>query len=75
MSSTRTLLLAGLAASAVALLVATPASARTICRPDGVCFNTSGKPIAPWQQPAYQGDYEYGNYPYHHHRHWRPDYY
>ena len=74
MTFTRSLL-AGLAFSSVALLAAAPASARTICRADGMCFNTSGAPIAPWQQPAYRGgfaDEGYGSYyPYHHHRHWR----
>lgn len=55
-----------------AVLLSQTASARTICRPDGFCFNTSGTPIAPWQQPAYRG-YAYP-YPYYHRyyrRHWR----
>jgi|GEM_PF-5829330 hypothetical protein len=71
------------AACGVALLAAGPTSARTICRADGICFNTSGDPIAPWQQPAYRGGYaddEDGYayrpyyYPHHrHYRHWRDD--
>ena len=57
-----------------AILFSQSASARTICRPDGFCFNTSGAPIAPWQQPAYRG-YAYPS-PYHYYRrHWRHYYY
>jgi hypothetical protein len=63
------------AASAAAFLTVTPASAHTICRPDGFCFNTSGQPVAPWQQPALQGGYANGYYPYHYHRYWRHYYY
>jgi hypothetical protein len=75
MTFRRNLLLAG-AASSIALLVAAPASAHTVCRADGICFNTSGAPIAPWQQPAFRGGYAYPNgyygyyHPYHH-RYWR----
>jgi hypothetical protein len=32
------------------LLAAAPISARTICREDGYCYNTSGKPV--YQQPS-----------------------
>jgi hypothetical protein len=78
----RSLLFGILAAASCALLTAASASAHTICRPDGICFNTSGDPIAPWQQPAFRGGfaddggYSYDRpYPYryyrHHHRHWR----
>lgn len=56
-----------------ATLLSQPASARTICRPDGFCFNTSGAPIAPWQQPAYRGGFAHP-YPYYRHG-WRHDYY
>ncbi len=82
MSLARNLLLTAAAASAVALLAAGPASARTICRADGTCFNTSGEPIAPWQQPAFRGGYAYegrGAYEgdrywrYRHNRHWREE--
>jgi hypothetical protein len=85
MAHSRNLLLLT-AAAGVALLVAGPASARTICRADGFCFNTSGDPIAPWQQPAYRGGFAdedggyayqpyryYRTYPYHYRRHWRDD--
>lgn len=72
MTITRILLLATALVSG-ALLVSQSASARTICRPDGFCFNTSGAPIAPWQQPAYRGGYA-DPYPYHR-RHWRHYYY
>ena len=40
----RNLLLTAAAATGIALLAAGPASARTICRADGTCFNTSGDP-------------------------------
>jgi hypothetical protein len=82
MNMRRKVLFAAAAISAFALL-AGEASARTICRADGVCFNTSGAPIAPWQQPAFRGGYAdegyYGGppYPYHHHhyhRYWHPAY-
>ena len=56
-----------------AALLPQSASAHTVCRPDGFCFNTSGTPIAPWQQPAYRG-YAYP-YSYHYRRHWRHYYY
>jgi hypothetical protein len=71
MNVSRAFIFAALSVSAA--LVASSASARTICRPDGVCFNTSGKPIPPWKQPAYEGGYAYDAYPYH--RHWHRDYY
>ena len=84
MFHTRNLLLT---AVGVALLLVGPASARTICRADGVCFNTSGEPIAPWQQPAYRGGfadedngyayqpyrYYHNAYPYRYRRHWDND--
>lgn len=77
----QSLLLTAIAATGIVLLAAGPASARTICRPDGTCFNTSGDPIAPWQQPAYRGyayegrdAYEGDRYwRYRHHRHWHED--
>jgi hypothetical protein len=59
--------------AAATFMTPPPASARTICRPDGYCFNTSGKPIPPWKQPA-NAAYGYGYYPYHHHRYWRHPY-
>jgi hypothetical protein len=34
------------------LLAAAPISARTICREDGYCYNTSGKPV--YQQPEWR---------------------
>jgi hypothetical protein len=82
MNRTHISLLTAAAVSCLALVAAAPASAKTICRPDGICFNTSGDPIAPWQQPAYRGGYadeSYGPgpypYPYHYHRHphWHSD--
>jgi hypothetical protein len=65
-------LLAAVGVFCAAVLCTAPASAHTVCRPDGFCFNTSGAPIAPWQQPALRGGYAY--YPYHY-RHWRHYYY
>ena len=79
MTFRRILLLTAAAASGIVLLTTGPTSARTICRPDGTCFNTSGDPIAPWQQPAYRGYVYEGRGAYegdrywwhrHHHRHW-----
>lgn len=85
MTFAQNLLLAATAASLFAVLAAAPASARTICRADGVCFNTSGEPIAPWQQPAFRGGYAYegrgayegdGYWRYrHHHRHMHEEQY
>jgi hypothetical protein len=72
MTLTRTLLTAT-AISGVALFTTIPASARTICRSDGYCFNTSGRPV--YDQPAYHG-WAYGGYypyPYRHRRHWHYD--
>jgi hypothetical protein len=59
-----------LVAVGISFFAAVPASARTICRPDGYCFNTSGHPIPYYDQPAYQGYYAY--HPYHHYyrRYW-----
>jgi hypothetical protein len=78
MTFAQNLLLTTAVATGVALLAIGPASARTICRTDGICFNTSGAPIAPWQQPAFRGGfaddgygYGYGYYgyrPYHAYR-------
>ena len=80
MTRTQTFRLTAAALSTLALFAAGPASAKTICRPDGICFNTSGQPIAPWQQPAYRGGYADESYapppyPYyhHHHPHWHSD--
>jgi hypothetical protein len=73
MNYVRLLLLTTSMISAASTAAVTPAFARTICRPDGVCFNTSGRPIPPWRQPAYEDPYPYGHHPYH--RYWRPDYY
>jgi hypothetical protein len=83
MTFSRSLLLTAATACGIALFAASPASARTICRADGICFNTSGEPIAPWAQPAYRGysyegrgAYEGDRYWWHrhHHRHWHdPD--
>jgi hypothetical protein len=78
MTLTRSLLTSA-AVCGVALLTVVPASARTICRPDGYCFNTSGAPV--YDQPAYHDygyggyypQYRYGGYPYHR-RHWHNDY-
>jgi hypothetical protein len=58
-------LLTSAAVCGVALLTVAPASARTICRPDGYCFNTSGTPV--YDQPAYQYHRwaDGGYYPYH----------
>lgn len=78
MTFVRSLLVA--AALSPLAFAAAPASAHTVCRPDGVCFNTSGTPIPYYDQPAYRGGYadeSYGAppypYPYHHHyyRHYR----
>jgi hypothetical protein len=83
MAIMRNLPLIAAAVSAAALIAASPASARTICRADGICFNTSGEPIAPWQQPAFRGGfayppgygyYGYYRYPYHHRHHWHYEY-
>lgn len=75
MTLMRNLLVTAAAASGMALLAGSPVSAHTICRPDGVCFNTSGTPIPYWEQPAYRGYADQGYYPYpyryHHRRHWR----
>ena len=76
----RNRLLAAVAVCGAALLASAPASARTICGPDGICYNTSGDPIAPEQQPRYQyynqPGYGYGYYRHHHHHHyWRHDAY
>jgi len=70
MIRTRSLLLTVAAASGVALLTFAPASARTICRGDGYCFNTSGSPV--YDQPAYHPyAYEgYRPYPNRYRRHW-----
>jgi hypothetical protein len=73
MSWSRVLCFAALVISMASAVTTTPASARTICRPDGFCFNTSGRPIPPWRQPAYEDGYPYHYHPYH--RYWRPDYY
>jgi hypothetical protein len=55
-------------------LAAAPASAHSVCRADGVCFNTSGTPIPYYQQPAYRGGFaDQTPYPYHHRRHWHQD--
>jgi hypothetical protein len=68
MTLTRSLLISA-AACGVALLTIAPASARTICRPDGYCFNTSGTPV--YDQPAYHSWAYGGYYPYsYHRRHW-----
>jgi hypothetical protein len=64
------------AISSFTLVMDAPASARTVCRPDGLCFNTSGRPIPYYDQPAFQGYTAYGDrrsYPYHHRRHWHHD--
>jgi hypothetical protein len=64
-------LLAAATVCGVALLTVMPASGRTICRPDGYCFNTSGTPV--YDQPAYQY-YGYGGYhpyPYRYRRHYQ----
>jgi hypothetical protein len=66
----RSRLLTAAAVCGVALLIAAPASARTICRPDGYCFNTSGRPV--YDQPAYH-PYGYAGYPYRYRRHWHYD--
>ena len=70
-------LLVAAALSSLALATA-PASARTICRADGMCFNTSGTPIPDHDQPAYRGGFADEGYaappyphPYHRYRHWR----
>ncbi len=57
MMSGRTFLFVAAPALSLALLNGSPASARTVCRPDGCCFNTSGEPIP--DQPR------------HCYRHWR----
>jgi hypothetical protein len=62
----RSLLLTAAAVSGVALLTVAPASARTICRGDGQCFNTSGSPV--YDQPQYHR-YVYEN-PNRYRRHW-----
>jgi hypothetical protein len=72
MTLARHTLLIAVAFSSTAFFLPGPASARTICRPDGYCFNTSGNPIPYYDQPAYQGYYAY--HPYHHYyhrRYWR----
>ena len=68
----RTLFLTAGAVCGALLLTTFAASARTICRPDGICFNTSGQPIYPDQQPAYRGGFADDGYPYHrrHRRHY-----
>jgi hypothetical protein len=50
-----------LAISGVTLIATAPAAARTVCHPDGRCYNTSGAPI-------YNGPHHhYPPYYYHHH--------
>jgi hypothetical protein len=71
MTLLRNTLLTLAAISGLALSVATPTLARTICRPDGYCFNTSGRPIPYYDQPAYQGYYAYRYPPYYRYQHWR----
>jgi hypothetical protein len=72
MSLMRNLLLMGAAVSGLALLVAAPVSARTICREDGRCYNTSGLPVydqPPYHRYAYAGDpdrYQRRRHYYHH---------
>ena len=72
MTLMRTRLATAAALCGLALIAAAPASARTICRPDGYCFNTSGNPV--YDQPAYHR-YAYDGYPYpyRHRRHWHYD--
>jgi len=67
----RTLLFACGVACGLAVLAATPASARTVCYPNGYCFNTSGRPIYDY------GGHGYGYRPgwrfwrhHHHHHYW-----
>jgi hypothetical protein len=69
MTLMRTRLATATALGALMLITAAPASARTVCRPDGYCFNTSGAPV--YDQPAYHR-YAYDGYPYpyRHRRHW-----
>lgn len=54
-----------LAVSGLTLLSAAPASARTICRGNGYCYNTSGAPI--YSQPRWGHGYNREYYP---RRHW-----
>jgi hypothetical protein len=58
----RNLLLMGAAVAGLTLLAVAPAAARTICRDDGSCYNTSGDPV--YQQPEWR-------HPYHYRRQWR----
>jgi hypothetical protein len=74
MTLARNILLTAAAISCIACFVAAPASARTICRPDGYCFNTSGRPIPYFDQPAYQGYYAYHPYRHYYHRRYWHDY-
>jgi hypothetical protein len=70
MTPIQNLLLVGAAVSGLALLAAAPVSARTICREDGRCYNTSGLPDQPPNHRyAYAGDpdrYQRHRHFYHH---------
>jgi|HubBroStandDraft_1064217.scaffolds.fasta_scaffold1128635_1 hypothetical protein len=57
------LLALALAISGAALIGNAPAAARTVCHPDGRCFNTSGAPI--YNGPGWHHHYP----PYYHHHH------
>ena len=70
----RSSLLVAIAALSAALLGVPSASARTFCRPDGCCFNTSGEPIPDQPRFCYhhhhhhdEGGPQYDWRPYHHH--------
>jgi hypothetical protein len=67
MTFMRNLLLMGTAVAGLTLLVAAPASARTLCREDGYCYNTSGDPV--YQQPQWGRSYHEGYYRKHRHYH------